>query len=141
MGRSTQIVSPKMRDPHGLLEDTKRCIDRLAALRHAGCRVALLGPGYEAGKCLYDLDPVYDWYVGKINDYAMALEVLVASLVLKLIPEAITRFDKHHVKDLPSNCEALCLFVCDVVGLLQKNTVGGESTGEDRPFPFCGTSA
>ena len=50
MGGSSQIASPNMGDPLGLLEDSKRSVDRLAALRHAGCKVALLGPGYEVGE-------------------------------------------------------------------------------------------
>ena len=118
VGGSTQIVSPKMGDPHGLVEDSKGCIDRLAALHYLGYRVSLLGPRDEAGESLYDLDPVYDWYRKQINDYAKTSEILVASLDLKLMSGAVTRFDKYHVKDLPSNCQALCLFVCDVVGLL-----------------------
>ena len=44
-GGSTQIVSPALGDPHQLVQDSKACMERLAALQNAGCRVALIGFG------------------------------------------------------------------------------------------------
>ena len=79
-----------------------------------------MGLGENAGEFLYDLDPVYDCYVQHVNEHAKTSNLMVVSLDVKLRSGQITRFDKYHVKDLPSNREALGLFVIDVAGLLQK---------------------
>ena len=97
VGGSTQIVCPKLGDPHRLVQDSKTCIDRLAAWQDAGYRVALIGFGDKAGELLYDLDPVYDWYVQQVNEYAKACNIVLVSLDVKLMSGEITLFDKYHV--------------------------------------------
>ena len=118
-GGSTQIVFPALGDPHQLVQDSKACMERVAALQNAGCRVALIGFGDKAGDSLYGLDPVYDWYVEEVNKHAKACNIMVFSLDLKLLSDQITLFDMYHVKDLPANRQALAGFVMDVASLLQ----------------------
>ena len=118
-GGSTQIVCPELGNPHKLVQDSKTCIDRLAALQDAGCRVALIGFGDTAGESLYGLDPVYDWYVRQVNGHAKACNIMLVSLDVKLMSGEITLFDTYHVKDLPANRQALAGFVMDIAALLQ----------------------
>ena len=117
-GGSTQIVDPALGDPNHLLQHSKTCVDRLAALQKAGCRIALLGFGEKGGRDLFDLDPVYDWYVEKVNEHAMTCNIMVVSLTLKLVSDQITLFDRYHVKNLPDNRQALAGFVMDCASLL-----------------------
>ena len=98
---STQIVDPALGDPNQLLQDSQACVDRLAALQKAGCKIALLGFGERAGHEVFGLDPVYDWYVKE------TCNIMVVSLTLKLVSDQITLFDRYHVKNLPANRQAL----------------------------------
>ena len=120
-----------------LVQDSKTCIERLAALQNAGCRAALIGFGDKAGESLYGLDPVYDWHVGQVNGHAKACNMMVVSLDLKPMSGQTTLFDKYHFKDLPANRQALAGFVMDVAAL----PVRGESQAETQRLPFTGIVA
>ena len=71
------------------------------------------------GECVCGLDPVYDRYVNEISIFTTASGILVASPELKFCAKQMTLFDWYHVADPPENCQALSLFVFDVVQLLQ----------------------
>ena len=140
-GGSTQIVSPALGDPHQLVQDGQACMERLAALQKAGCRVALIGFGDKAGDSLYGLDPVYDWYAEQVNKHAKACNIMVFSLDLKLLSDQITLFATYHLSGPSSQspgaswfCYGCCIAVAD-------STVRGESQAETQRRLFNGIVA